>query len=163
MTNVSSRVIVISYRRSRWLITLRQMNHGRNDFNVLPLTATSMYPFISVFELFLISFIIAIVFLFDFGQFIFNSQTTFALKFCHLIFDTRGKMFLTNPWLNKNLWNNMSPLTCGIIVKIYVAINNGYAWVKSVIQIKNELLYFSRWWYPGMRILFVLSNLRWGF
>ena len=38
----------------------------------------------------------------------------------------------------------MSSLTCGIIVKIYVAINNAYAWVKSVIQMKNELLHFSR-------------------
>ena len=59
--------------------------------------------------------LIAIVFLFVFGQFIFNSQTTFALKFCHLIFDTLGKMFFNKSMVEQKfvkqyefsyLWNN---------------------------------------------------------
>ena len=115
MTNVSSRVTVISYWRSRWLITLRQMNYGCNDVNDLPLGSTLHLSFLSLFQLFLISFLIAIVVLFDFGQFIFNSQTTFALKFCHLIFDTLGKMFFNKSMVEQKfvkqyefcyLWNN---------------------------------------------------------
>ena len=129
MTNVSSRVIVISYWRSRWLITLRQMNYGCNDFNDLPLGSTLQYP-PSILS-FPVSILSYSVFLFNCDRLALWRQTislqqpnNICFQICQLFADTRGKRFSRNTQLNKTLLNDMSSLTCGIIVKIYVAINN---------------------------------------